>query len=111
MTLPARRLYRQSLAEICAARKPASSYTSLIRPWRSERQFPASAECQRNYPDRREGQRTAGQLTLEGGAIAAAVATRVGAQVEKETRVSNGVNMHDGQESYRSPDQGGIRHQ
>jgi hypothetical protein len=50
-------------------------------------------------------------VSIDGSALAAAVATKVGAIVEKETRITTGVASHDGQESYRSPDQGGIRHQ
>jgi hypothetical protein len=50
------------------------------------------------------------RVTLDGAAIAAAVADRIGGLIEKETQVVTGVASHDGQESYRAPDQGGIRH-
>jgi hypothetical protein len=39
-------------------------------------------------------------VTLDGAAIAASVVSRAGSIIEKETRVSTGVNMHDGQQSY-----------
>jgi hypothetical protein len=54
---------------------------------------------------------TSVSVTLNGAAIAAAVATHIGGIIEKETRVATGIAAHDGQASYRIPDQGGIRHQ
>jgi hypothetical protein len=46
-------------------------------------------------------------VNVDGSAVTASVITRI----ERESRVSTGVSAHDGQESYRVPDQGGIRHQ
>jgi hypothetical protein len=46
-------------------------------------------------------------VNVDGSAVTAAVESRI----VKEARVVTGTNMHDGAESYRSPDQGGIRHQ
>jgi hypothetical protein len=46
-------------------------------------------------------------VSVDGAPVTAAVITRIA----KESRVSTGISAHDGQESYRVPDQGGIRHQ
>jgi hypothetical protein len=46
-------------------------------------------------------------VSVDGASVTAAVVTRI----EKESRVATGVASHDGQASYRIPDQGGIRHQ
>jgi hypothetical protein len=46
-------------------------------------------------------------VNVDGAAVTASVMTRI----EKETRVATGIASHDGQASYRIPDQGGIRHQ